>query len=648
MTRSILHRFALFNAVAFAVAICVSLAVGNWHSSNEITESYCYVASMVTEETQAIFDNLSYDQLFGADSNVAYERVRKALRELSVTFQAEYLYVYEADVSSGTRTYLFCVAQDDREDQVVRSQRGLGAQSSVPLSQLEVQAANGTPSDVAEITHNEYGYDLCWYFPLTIDGATKPIVFGADFDAEEEQQEIWEYTLAFAVPLLVGIAIIAAVEIVMLKKSVSDPLRLLSRRMRSFVQDGAHSQEHVVSSKTKEIVEIQGSFEQMTDDIDDYVGRIAQMCEERVAADTELGVARRIQLGLVPPTTQCVGDGFDAYAFERAARAVGGDFYDLTALDDGKLLLVIADVSGKGVSAALFMAMFLTLLHNKLQSDLDPARALNEANDLVMHNNPENMFVTLVAGIYDPATRVLTYANAGHTPPLMVGGTFLNPDPGIALGLFEDAGIVNETLVLRPGEGVLLYTDGTTEAVNPHSEFFGEERLMEAVKDARDAQSAVQAAVDAVDAFAGEREQFDDVTLLALFATGEDEADWQATLEPELSSFQTVREHVVELCGATPEAKQAILACDEAFANVVYYSGATAVEVAICKADDTLVVRIADDGTPFDPLSHNAEEREFEDMDMGGMGIMLMRETSKDAAYERQDNKNVLTLTFGL
>lgn len=605
---------------------------------------------MIATESQALFDKITYNDIVAGDSET-YEDLRTKLRQICAVFDARYVYLYEVDVDHASRTFLFCVAETDEEDAMVQQHRSLGAVSTTPFARQEVEAAEGTFDSDVDTVDNMFGADMCWYLPIELSGSTLPVILGVDFEAEAEENAIWNHTISFTILMVIGFVSIVGLELFVLKKSVSDPLRILSGRMRSFTQDGVLNQEHVAVGTTAEIADIEASFNQMTDDIDGYVGRIAQMCEDRVAVETELEVARRIQSGLVPPTTHCEHDGFDAYAFARTARAVGGDCYLLTTLDNGKLMLVIADVSGKGVSAALFMAMFLTHIHEKLRSCLDPARSLNEANDALLSNNPENMFVTLIAGIFDPSTRTLTFANAGHTPPLVVGKSYLSPDPGIALGLFEDAGIVNETLVLQPGEGVFFYTDGATEAVNLHNKFFGEDRLMQATQEKRDAQSVVHAVVDAVDAFAEGQEQFDDLTLLALFATDVDCADgtdWRATLKPELSSFTELREHIVELCGTGPKAKEAVLACDEAFSNVVHYSGATAVDVALYVANNELAVRIADDGTPFDPLAHEAEDRAFEDFDMGGMGIMLIREACDDIAYEYADGRNVLTLRFNL
>lgn len=519
MKRSILRRFALFSAIGFAAAICVSLLISLWVGYNDTVEYYHELANAIAVGTMENLHDHTYEEIFAPENTEVYEHVRTEMRSLCQLAEAEYAYLYTIDEETGVRTFLFCVAATDEQDERMRRERTFGAQSSTPLTDLERTTASGIRDTTEEYGNSQYGSFLTWYYPLKIEGSDATLVFGVDFDTAAEQKDILNTTIGFSVPLIIVITAIVLIEIAILKKSVSNPLRELAGRMRRFTQDGIQNQEHVEVGKTTEMADIATSFNQMTDDINTYVADIAKMSEERAAAQTELELARRIQLGLVPPVTHCAGDGFDAFAFERTARAVGGDFYDLKVLESGKVLCVIADVSGKGMSAALFMAIFFTLLRTSIQRCEDPALVLNELNDSVAENNPENMFVTLIAAVYEPETRTLTYANAGHTPPLVVGGSYLSPDPGIALGLFEDAGIVNETLVLEPGEGILLYTDGATEANNADKKFFGEEGLAQAVYDARDAKGAVHAAVEGVDSFVGDAEQFDDLTLLSLFAT---------------------------------------------------------------------------------------------------------------------------------
>ena len=190
---------------------------------------------------------------------------------------------------------------------------------------------------------------------------------------------------------------------------------------------------------------------------------------------------------------------------------------------------VVGDVSGKGVAAALFMAMTKTMVHEGLASGIDPAQVLNRVNDRLCASNPEGMFVTVFAFVLCPSTGEVRYANAGHLPPLAIGRDDdvrqVDAPPGVLLGLFEDAGLEDGTLVLAEGEYLLAFTDGATEAVNVESKFFGDEALAQCVASStpyRDASALVDVVVDAVDAFAAGHEQFDDLTVVALRRTSSD------------------------------------------------------------------------------------------------------------------------------
>jgi sigma-B regulation protein RsbU (phosphoserine phosphatase) len=280
----------------------------------------------------------------------------------------------------------------------------------------------------------------------------------------------------------------------------------------------------------------------------------------------------------------------------------------------------------------------------------DPAEALNQANDIIVQNNPANMFVTLAAGLFDPQSGMLTYANAGHTPPLLIGKGYENPDQGIALGLFEDAGIVNETIHLDPGDGMLFYTDGATEANNADRAFFGEERLAAAVCGATCPADAVSAAVDAVEAFVEDCEQFDDLTLLSIFAREPEvvapKTVWEDSTKPDTLYLEVLRQHLLPCFETKEQGLKAMLACDEVFTNIAMYSDATIVDVQIQQDEHEVRIRFSDDGVPFDPVSSEPEDCDFEDLDIGGMGIQLVRQTCSDMSYERLDDRNILTLHF--
>ncbi|MGG5823536.1 PP2C family protein-serine/threonine phosphatase [Falsiroseomonas sp. HW251] len=240
-----------------------------------------------------------------------------------------------------------------------------------------------------------------------------------------------------------------------------------------------------------------------------------------LAVQEELAVARRMQLAILPqplPDTP----SRELRGFMQAAREVGGDFYDFFHLPDGRLGLVIADVSGKGVSAALFMAVTRTLLRMVALSGDDPAQCLSTVNDLLAADNPELMFVTAHYAVLDPATGLLEYASAGHPPPLLIGAgdapRELAGCDGIMLGIEPGYEYPLRRLTLAPGDVLFLFTDGVTEAVDPANRFFGKERLAEALACHRGLQcpDVLAAVVREVTEFAGSAPQADDITCLAL------------------------------------------------------------------------------------------------------------------------------------
>ncbi|WP_292364876.1 MULTISPECIES: PP2C family protein-serine/threonine phosphatase [unclassified Methanoculleus] len=235
----------------------------------------------------------------------------------------------------------------------------------------------------------------------------------------------------------------------------------------------------------------------------------------------ELRIAHDIQMSFLPDRLPEV-PGLEIAALSLPAKEVGGDFYDAIPLTGGRTAIVIADVSGKGVPAALFMALSRTVLRANALVPRSARDAVREANSLIAEDAKSGMFVTLFYAVADPANRTLTYVNAGHNPPLLFrsggGRPMTLKGTGIILGVMPEADYGEETVSLESGDLVLLYTDGITEAINPDEEQFGEERLIETVIGCLNRSSAeiVDRVRDAVMEFSGDEPQFDDLTLMVL------------------------------------------------------------------------------------------------------------------------------------
>ena len=243
--------------------------------------------------------------------------------------------------------------------------------------------------------------------------------------------------------------------------------------------------------------------------------------DKLVALQNELNVASQIQQSILP-TLFPQGDNYEIFASMEPARNVGGDFFDVLVLEDGLIGLAIADVSDKGVPAALFMMSSRTLLKGAAIGMGEPGQVLGEVNELLHEDNDTGMFVTILYAVYNPYSGELAYANGGHNSPLIVhpdGSSYLLPlTGGIALGVAPGLPYQQQTVNLAPGEFAFLYTDGVTEAMNEEGEEFGVERLQEvfAANPPSNPKEANEAVFSAVSEFAGDTPQSDDITCLAV------------------------------------------------------------------------------------------------------------------------------------
>ncbi|MCQ2512653.1 MAG: PP2C family protein-serine/threonine phosphatase [Lachnospiraceae bacterium] len=249
---------------------------------------------------------------------------------------------------------------------------------------------------------------------------------------------------------------------------------------------------------------------------------------ENSRIETELNLARDIQTSMLP----CIFPAFpnhdqvQLFAKNITAKEVGGDFYDFFSIDDEHIAIVMADVSGKGIGAALFMTIAKIVIKNQLQSGLTTAQAMTFANRLLCENNNAGLFVTTWVGIYDIIKKELNFTNAGHNPPILYrkdeGCSYLKNRHGLVLAGMETTRYKESTITLNIGDVLFLYTDGVTEAINNEQELFGEERLLEVFRQntSATAEEQIGKVLEAVDKFVGDTEQFDDITMLCMRIDG--------------------------------------------------------------------------------------------------------------------------------
>jgi len=244
---------------------------------------------------------------------------------------------------------------------------------------------------------------------------------------------------------------------------------------------------------------------------------------ERAAVQRDLDLARELQGGLLPKVfpTREEAPGIELFARLEPAKEVSGDLYDFFPVEAGKMCFVVGDVSGKGIAAGIFMAVTRTLIRATAVPGRSPLEIMNRVNAQLAKENQASLFVTMILGVVDTATGRMVYGQGGHNPPILVpaqGKPIYEPAGGMPLGVFEDAKFGERELQLKPGETLLVYTDGVTEAMNQAKDLFGEDRLENAVTGVASLspEKIAERVIEQVEGFVLEAERSDDITLLAI------------------------------------------------------------------------------------------------------------------------------------
>ena len=326
--------------------------------------------------------------------------------------------------------------------------------------------------------------------------------------------------------LIVLVVLVILGQSVFLHRTLLRPQRMMSEEARRFSEENVSSEKKLREDirNRDEIGQLAASIDTMEEQIESYVENLTRITAEKERISTELSLATRIQADMLPNIFPAFPERseFDIYASMDPAKEVGGDFYDFFLVDDDHLCMVMADVSGKGVPAALFMMASKIILANNAMMGKTPAQILTDTNAAICSNNREEMFVTVWLGILELSTGMLTAANAGHEYPALMGpggGFELYRDKhGFVIGGMDGIRYKQYELQLTPGAKLFLYTDGVPEATDAEKQLFGTDRMLEALNKHPDdtPEQLLKHVRAAVDGFVKDAEQFDDLTMLCL------------------------------------------------------------------------------------------------------------------------------------
>ena len=501
--------------------------------------------------------------------------------------------------------------------------------------------------------------------PVVDDESGKtPGTLCLELDMNEAMAERGGFLLSCIVYVLAISAVVTAVSVYLIRRFVSKPLQNLATATSGFCEaDDSNLEDSIIEVTVRsddEIGMLNREINLMQERIVNYTERIQRGIAEKERVVMEMEMASKIQDAMLPNIFPCFPEReeFDIYASMETAKEVGGDFYDFFLVDENRLAMLIADVSGKGIPAALFMMATKIMIFDRAKIGGTPAEILTDVNIQICENNPTRTFVSVWMGILDIATGVMTCTNAGHLYPWIrhAGGAFemLRDKHGFVVGGVKRSRYTDYQLQLNPGDVVFVYTDGVIEARNEEREFFGEERLDEALNSCDNARPEEVLAVVSkqVHAFVSEADSFDDLTMMCLEYSGVNDVLMLPATVGSIPYALTFVEGKLDELNCPSKAKaQLLVAIDEILSNIARFayegrSGPVSVRFGTVDADRIVELTFTDKGLAYNPLETEEPDVTLaaRDRKVGGLGIFIVRKTVDEVVYERQDDKNVLII----
>lgn len=652
MKKSIFTKILVTIAAVLLITDVGLLVLGFSSVQTMVRRAYVFYATAASTVAADLLAGADLERL-RTDEQYADE-YRPVLEDLCRTNDLEYLYIYTPDIENDTILFDMVIYGNNSQDSA-RAERVPGTVVPYVLTETEVCVWNGQQTENVEETDNKYGHVMTAYSAVHDANGKVIALTAADVSMDEAIASFLHRYRIMVAAVIVSFVFILVILAVLLKTRVLKPARLISTQMRQFATDRQSNFEKIEIKGEDEFAQMADTFYQMTEEIDRYIKNINVLTEEKHRREAEMNIAGKIQKGLLP------GESFQAQGIKSKAvmipaQDVGGDFYDYFCLDDDLFCTVIADVSGKGISAALFMASAVTVVRQYAKLGYSPSEILFYTNNTLCCSNPEQMFLTLFVGIYDSRTRRFTYANAGHNPPYLISDRLkkLEDSKGMAIGIFEDEVYGEREVKLKEGDAVFLYTDGVSEAVGRDRTFFGLDRL-EQILERRDREQCVAAVLEGVKEFAQDTPQSDDITMLAFSPL----PGFRLCVTAELENLDVVQRFIVENGQFSRSLRKKLcLAVEEIFVNICSYgyekagsenaSGQEKGKVEIfMRISDQILVEFRDRGKAFNPLENMVDVENYDmDTQVGGLGRLLAFDMADQVHYEYSNGCNILILIF--
>lgn len=639
----------------------------NMYAERVMTNSNAIAAMLPAENVKTIIAS-------GGDKTDAYNKTVTLFNKLKKDGNVTYLSLVVPDEDS-VHFYIDAMVEemgDDPANQLAYGSDVPYAEAADPDDPGDMEKyitiwkmySNNKGLEKPIVTDNSYGYNYTGISVITDENgkAIAEIQYILDMSNVRAHLNSFLINMLLIAFTVIGLTILAYIFFV--GKVVTKPIGKLAAFTKNITETGVFENQRITLKTGDEIEQLGSSFNYMLKKLESYIANLSKVTAEKERIGAELDIAKNIQASMLPCIFPAFPERreFDIYATMDPAKEVGGDFYDFFMVDERHLAIVMADVSGKGVPAALFMVIGKTLINDHTVPGKDLGEVFTEVNNMLCESNSEGLFITAFEGVLDLVTGEFNFVNAGHEMPfiLKAGGEFepYKIRPGFVLAGMENMKYLSGSVTLGVGDKIFQYTDGVTEATNSQNELYGMERLKNALNSVKGtAPTEILATVKQdIDEFVADAPQFDDITMLCLEYKAKMDGESAISVPAAPESIEKITVFInakLEKLGCAPKTRKQIdIAIDEIFSNIAHYAyknGEGSAEVRIEKNYDPKSVTLifTDSGTPYNPLKKSdpdltltADEREI-----GGLGIYIVKKIMDEVKYERKDGKNILSVT---
>ncbi len=665
LSRKLAIMVALIAIVISAVLIILSYT----HYKSEMYSHYEEFAMNIGAIAASQLDPDSFQRyLDTGEKDEAYDNAFKTLCDIRENGGIMYLYVVKPELDE----VWYVMDTDPSEDAIP-----LGYHEPYYEGAFAENAERMARGELIEplISNEQFGWLMSVYYPMQTSLGEPAGYVGVDIQMTDVMNDLHSFAQSMILLMLALTAIISIILIRISSKTMAEPIKRLSAAAEKLVkeQSGEGTETNIFNQLTirsrDEVGTLYESLAQMEYDMNAYIRNLVSVTAEKERIGAELNVATQIQADMLPCIFPAFPDRheFDIYASMTPAKEVGGDFYDFFLIDENHLAMVMADVSGKGVPAALFMVIAKTLIKNQAQDcDYSPAKVLGNVNEQLCEGNKAELFVTVWLAILEISTGKGLAANAGHEHPTLrrAGGQYelIEYRHSPAVATMEGIRFREHEFELHPGDSLFVYTDGVAEATDAQNKLYGTQRMLEALNKEPDAlpEQILNAVKCSVDEFVGEAPQFDDITMLCLKYNGPKDSEKEAMspekvlkIEADADKLHEVQDFVAAELEANdcPMKTQLLIevSLEEIFVNVAHYAypeGKGWAEIHVSVEEGVASITLIDGGIPYDPLSRPDPDvtQSSEDRPIGGLGIYMVKQKMDDVSYEYRDGKNMLTI----